>query len=194
MSEQRTRDQEPKRDKTVQAHRADCAPGGICHRGLDVTGIRTCAATADFAPARPTCGIFATLGKFFVPVTLLGGFPVRMSRIYNRAGAVKHEHRYVAGDFDPDVRDRRRSAPVGSATTPVGGAVNDEADRSAGAGRDRKHALQRGRPRNAPALEQGPAAPWKALQQAIAAFRSGGRPRRGTTMILKKPGRPGKVG
>jgi len=43
--------------------------------------------TLSYRRRGQTCGIFATLGKYFSPVTLLGGFSVPLSRIYNTTGA-----------------------------------------------------------------------------------------------------------
>ena len=48
--------------------------------------------TANIEFGRASCGIFATLGKYFEPVTLPGAFSVRMSRTCNTTRlATRHD-------------------------------------------------------------------------------------------------------
>ena len=48
-----------------------------------VSAVRIALRAVDNRP----CGIFATLGEYFYPTTLLGDFPVRMSQLEHVRGA-----------------------------------------------------------------------------------------------------------
>jgi len=60
-----------------------------CTKGLLLRGLRF--ANSRTRPNLPhgtsCCGIFATLGEYFSPITLLGDFPVRMSQLEHVGGA-----------------------------------------------------------------------------------------------------------
>ena len=57
---------------------------GLLLRGLRFANSRT---RPNLPHGTSCCGIFATLGEYFCPITLLGDFPVRMSQIRTRRGA-----------------------------------------------------------------------------------------------------------
>src|SRR5262245_20478695 len=71
---------------------------------------------------RSFCEIFATLGKYFEPVTLADGFSVPMSPTYNTWGR-PHEHRIVDIDSGSYLRRRFRSRPFGFAAKALGRAL-----------------------------------------------------------------------
>src|SRR5262245_41907882 len=64
------------------------------------------------------CGIFATLGEYFCPITLLGDFPVRMSQI-EHVGGRAHERRDDSIDCDSGVRCRCCAGPLGHQARPL---------------------------------------------------------------------------
>jgi hypothetical protein len=153
-------------------------------------------------------------------------------------GGRRHEHRYVTGDFDSDIRGGGRSTSLGSPSTFLTAASGHASCRgrcnaqSCGAWPRKVRAGRRGPAYREPTLAQARLAPcgaallaalgrwpsrgrdWSAAglelgepglrepetaavrfcHLSLAAFTSGGRPRRRTIIVLKKPRRPGKVG
>ena len=63
------------------------------------------------------CGIFATLGEYFCPITLLGDFPVRMSQL-EHVGGRAHGCRDDSIDCDSGVRCRFFAGPLGHQARP----------------------------------------------------------------------------
>jgi len=64
------------------------------------------------------CGIFATLGEYFCPITLLGDFPVRMSQL-EHVGGRAHGCRDDSIDCDAGVRCRFCVGPLGRQARPL---------------------------------------------------------------------------
>src|SRR6516165_663770 len=64
------------------------------------------------------CGIFATLGEYFSPITLLGDFPVRMSQL-EHVGGRAHGSRDDSIDCDSGVRCRFCAGPLGRQARPL---------------------------------------------------------------------------
>ena len=64
------------------------------------------------------CGIFATLGEYFSPITLLGDFPVRMSQL-EHVGGRAHGCRDDSIDCDAGVRCRFCVGPLGRQARPL---------------------------------------------------------------------------
>src|SRR5262249_17391555 len=64
------------------------------------------------------CGIFATLGEYFSPITLLGDFPVRMSQL-EHVGGRAHGCRDDSIDCDSGVRCRFCAGPLGRQARPL---------------------------------------------------------------------------
>src|SRR5262245_8527803 len=64
------------------------------------------------------CGIFATLGEYFCPITLLGDFPVRMSQL-EHVGGRAHGCRDDSIDCDSGVRCRFCAGPLGHQARPL---------------------------------------------------------------------------
>src|SRR5262245_17017499 len=64
------------------------------------------------------CGIFATLGEYFCPITLLGDFPVRMSQL-EHVGGRAHGCRDDSIDCDSGVRCRFCAGPLGHQAKPL---------------------------------------------------------------------------
>jgi len=102
--------------------------GGRVSREPSFGGVRRALVTrAPFANsrARPKlphgtscCGIFATLGEYFSPITLLGDFPVRMSQL-EHVGGRAHGSRDDSIDCDSGVRCRFCAGPLGRQARPL---------------------------------------------------------------------------
>src|SRR5262249_58830736 len=64
------------------------------------------------------CGISATLGEYFCPITLLDDFPVRMSQL-EHVGGRAHGCRDDCIDCDSGVRCRFCARPLGHQAKPL---------------------------------------------------------------------------
>ena len=71
----------------------------------------------NFLHGTSCCGIFATPGEYFSPITLLGDFPVRMSQI-EHVGGRAHGRRDDSIDCDSGVRCRFCAGPLGHQARP----------------------------------------------------------------------------
>src|SRR5207245_4214490 len=88
---------------------------GFCYEGLRFANSRT---RPNLPHGTSCCGIFATLGEYFSPITLLGDFPVRMSQL-EHVGGRAHGCRDDSIDCDSGVRCRFCAGPLGRQATPL---------------------------------------------------------------------------
>src|SRR5262249_35277917 len=73
---------------------------------------------STFITEQSCCGIFATPGEYFCPITLLGDFPVRMSQL-EHVGGRAHGCRDDSIDCDSGVRCRCCAGPLGHQAKPL---------------------------------------------------------------------------
>ena len=90
-------------------------PWGLCLIQKDATRRHTC---LDVPHGTSSCGIFATLGEYFSPITLLGDFGVRMSQL-EHVGGRAHGCRDDSIDCDSGVRCRFCVGPAGHQARPL---------------------------------------------------------------------------
>ena len=88
---------------------------GLLLRGLRFANSRT---RPNLPHGTSCCGIFATLGEYFSPITLLGDFPVRMSQL-EHVGGRAHGCRDDSIDCDSGVRCRFCAGPLGRQARPL---------------------------------------------------------------------------
>ena len=93
--------------QTENRARVRANPHLVVYEGLLLRGLRS----------QSYCGIFATLGEYFCPITLPGDFPVRMSQL-EHVGGRAHGCRDDSIDCDSGVRCRFRAGPLGHEATP----------------------------------------------------------------------------
>ena len=84
-------------------------------RGLRFANSRT---RPNLPHGTSCCGIFATLGEYFSPITLLGDFPVRMSQL-EHVGERAHGSGDDSIDCDSGVRCRFCAGPLGRQARPL---------------------------------------------------------------------------
>ena len=88
---------------------------GLLLRGLRFANSRT---RPNLPHGTSCCGIFATLGEYSSPITLLGDFPVRMSQL-EHVGGRAHGCRDDSIDCDSGVRCRFCAGPLGRQARPL---------------------------------------------------------------------------
>ena len=114
-----TQNENPARVRRVRG-RVLGNPHLVVYQGLLLRGLRF--ANSRARPKLPhgtsCCGIFATLGEYFSPITLLGDFPVRMSQL-EHVGGRAHGSRDDSIDCDSGVRCRFCAGPLGRQARPL---------------------------------------------------------------------------